>query len=353
MDQELAELQDELVQQKDNLLRDIRVIQKRKIKELDELYQIKLKKKDFEKELEETRESIKKLENDFETARKRAEKQNQHQHHQQQQNNEIQGRGQNEKLPSPITLTSSPHTPKPNQELIWVKTNLMAERTPPQPPRYQESVRARSVWNMESQLPRMADTAAAELQLMPQLQQRRPSGDSSKSFSPDPRLDPTSAHSEHLQRLTEDARKSFQPYKPHHELRRASEPQLGSGYQPHHMRPATKDPDAQLAQLTDPALTTHLLEYYRALGLLPPGQRAPPPSEPGPPVPIRPTPLTPGHRGGRVEAPPRYHDPRHHHTAYISGLEKLLIQVRETWTMVFVSYSISRKMFISSTQLVL
>ena len=58
-------------------------------------------------------------------------------------------------------------------------------------------------------------------------------------------------------------------------------------------------------------------------------------------------------RGGRGEAPPRYHDPRHHHTAYISGLEKLLIQVRETWTMVFVSYSISRKMFISSIQLVL
>ena len=37
MDQELLDEQDRLVQQKDSLLKDIRAIQKRKIKELDEL----------------------------------------------------------------------------------------------------------------------------------------------------------------------------------------------------------------------------------------------------------------------------------------------------------------------------
>ena len=49
-DQEKAilEIQDELMQQKDTLLKDIRVIQKRKIKEMEELYDIKLKKKAFE-----------------------------------------------------------------------------------------------------------------------------------------------------------------------------------------------------------------------------------------------------------------------------------------------------------------
>ena len=35
------EIQDELLQQKDSLLKDIRVIQKRKIKEMEELYEIK------------------------------------------------------------------------------------------------------------------------------------------------------------------------------------------------------------------------------------------------------------------------------------------------------------------------
>ena len=37
----LIEIQDELMQQKDTLLKDIRVIQKRKIKEMEELYEIK------------------------------------------------------------------------------------------------------------------------------------------------------------------------------------------------------------------------------------------------------------------------------------------------------------------------
>lgn len=36
-----VEIQDELLQQKDSLLKDIRVIQKRKIKEMEELYEIK------------------------------------------------------------------------------------------------------------------------------------------------------------------------------------------------------------------------------------------------------------------------------------------------------------------------
>ena len=40
----IMEVQDELLQQKDALLKDIRVIQKRKIKEMEELYDIKLKK---------------------------------------------------------------------------------------------------------------------------------------------------------------------------------------------------------------------------------------------------------------------------------------------------------------------
>ena len=54
----IMEVQDELLQQKDALLKDIRVIQKRKIKEMEELYDIKLKKKEFEQELETTKQSV-------------------------------------------------------------------------------------------------------------------------------------------------------------------------------------------------------------------------------------------------------------------------------------------------------
>ena len=319
MDKELAELQEKLVQQKESLLKDIRVIQKRKIKELDELYQIKLKKQDFEKELEKTREDIKKMEVDFQAARKQRTDQ-------QQQTSEPKTRcssesviRQNERLPSPLTIAPSSNTSKTNQDLIWVRPNLLADRTQPQP-RHQETGRARSVWHIESQLqlPRPEDTAPPHL--MPQLQQRRVSGDSSHSFSPDLRPD----QAEHLQRLTEDARKSFQPYKPHHELRRPVEQQAGPGYLAHpaHTRPGVKDPERErlaMTQLTDSALASHLLEYYRSLGLLPPGPRMPPGRVS--PVLIRPTPVTPVTRG---EPLPGYHDPRHmiQTAAYMSGLEK-------------------------------
>ena len=312
MDTELAELQEKLVQQKENLLKDIRVIQKRKIKELDELYQIKLKKKDFEKELEKTREDIKKMEVDFQAARKQRIEQ-------QQQTSELKTRcslesvnRQNERLPSPLTISPSSHTPKTSQDMIWVRPNLLADRTQP-PPRHQETGRPRSVWHLESQLqlPRPEDSAPTPPHLMPQLQQRRVSGDSSHSFSPDLRPDPA----EHLQRLTEDARKSFQPYKPHHDLRRPVEQQAGPGYLAHpaHARPGVKDPERErlaMTQMTDSALASHLLEYYRSLGLLPPGPRLPPGQVS--PVLIRPTPVTPGTRG---EPLPGYHDPRHLHQA--------------------------------------
>ena len=111
------------------------------------------------------------------------------------------------------------------------------------------------------------------------------------------------------------------------------EPQAGPGYLPHpqHARPPMKDPgDPRLAMtMNDSALASHLLEYYRSLGLIPPVPRLPP--EQGSAGLVRPTPVTPGHGAvTRGEPPPGYHDPRHQHqnAAYISGLEKLLIQVR-------------------------
>ena len=67
----MMEIQDELLQQKDTLLKDIRVIQKRKIKEMEELYDIKLKKKSFEQELEHTKQEIKKLEQQMKLASRR------------------------------------------------------------------------------------------------------------------------------------------------------------------------------------------------------------------------------------------------------------------------------------------
>merc|ERR1711936_144319 len=66
-----VEIQDELLQQKDALLKDIRVIQKRKIKEMEELYEIKLKKKSFEQELEDTKLEIKRMDEQFEILRRK------------------------------------------------------------------------------------------------------------------------------------------------------------------------------------------------------------------------------------------------------------------------------------------
>ena len=70
-EQVYVEIQDELLQQKDALLKDIRVIQKRKIKEMEELYEIKLKKKSFEQELEDTKLQIKRMDEQFEILRKK------------------------------------------------------------------------------------------------------------------------------------------------------------------------------------------------------------------------------------------------------------------------------------------
>ena len=67
----IMEVQDELLQQKDALLKDIRVIQKRKIKEMEELYDIKLKKKEFEQELETTKQEIQKMDEQFVQLRQR------------------------------------------------------------------------------------------------------------------------------------------------------------------------------------------------------------------------------------------------------------------------------------------
>ena len=61
----VIEIQDELLQQKDTLLRDIRVIQKKKIKEMEELYDIKLKKKELEQELENVKQEMKKMDQHF------------------------------------------------------------------------------------------------------------------------------------------------------------------------------------------------------------------------------------------------------------------------------------------------
>ena len=70
-EQIFVEIQDELNQQKDCLLKDIRLIQKRKIKEMEELYELKLKKKTYEQELEDTKLEIKKMDEHFEFLRKK------------------------------------------------------------------------------------------------------------------------------------------------------------------------------------------------------------------------------------------------------------------------------------------
>merc|ERR1719483_1938885 len=65
------EIQDNLMKEKQELLKDIRIIQKRKIKEMEELIDIKLKKENYEQELEDTRTEIKKMDVYFENIRKR------------------------------------------------------------------------------------------------------------------------------------------------------------------------------------------------------------------------------------------------------------------------------------------
>jgi len=65
------EIQDNLMKEKQALLKDIRIIQKRKIKEMEELIDIKLKKENYEQELEDTRTEIKKMDVYFENIRKR------------------------------------------------------------------------------------------------------------------------------------------------------------------------------------------------------------------------------------------------------------------------------------------
>ena len=60
-EQIFVEIQEELNQQKDCLLKDIRLIQKKKIKEMEELYELKLKKKSYEQELEDTKLEIKRI----------------------------------------------------------------------------------------------------------------------------------------------------------------------------------------------------------------------------------------------------------------------------------------------------
>jgi len=67
----IQKIQDELMLEKKTLLKDIRIIQKRKIKEMEELIDIKLKKETFEQELEKTRLEIKKMDEYFDNVRKR------------------------------------------------------------------------------------------------------------------------------------------------------------------------------------------------------------------------------------------------------------------------------------------
>ena len=171
MDQELLDEQDRLVQQKDSLLKDIRAIQKRKIKELDELYNIKLRKKDFEKELEKTQEEIKKMEDYFHEARKQGVVQKQQQ---QTQTNELKFKDpsesvnrQSERLPSPLTKTPSPITLKPNQEQIRVRPNVSLMAPGGQHPAGRPP--GRSVWHMESQLQLPRPSDPGQPHPMPQL----------------------------------------------------------------------------------------------------------------------------------------------------------------------------------------
>jgi len=67
----IQKIQEDLMQEKKTLLKDIRIIQKRKIKEMEELIDIKLKKESYEQELEKTRLEIKKMDEYFESIRKR------------------------------------------------------------------------------------------------------------------------------------------------------------------------------------------------------------------------------------------------------------------------------------------
>ena len=70
-EQIFVEIQEELNQQKDCLLKDIRLIQKKKIKEMEELYELKLKKKSYEQELEDTKLEIKRMDEHFDFLKKK------------------------------------------------------------------------------------------------------------------------------------------------------------------------------------------------------------------------------------------------------------------------------------------
>ena len=70
-EQIFVDIQDQLNQQKDCLLKDIRLIQKKKIKEMEELYELKLKKKSYEQELEDTKLEIKRMDEHFDFLRKK------------------------------------------------------------------------------------------------------------------------------------------------------------------------------------------------------------------------------------------------------------------------------------------
>ena len=297
----IMEVQDELLQQKDALLKDIRVIQKRKIKEMEELYDIKLKKKEFEQELETTKQEIQKMDEQFVQLRQRRAE----------LGAELgagpgpgagQDRGEAEvkiidhkksSTGSVVNTNTSTTTTSSCSEVARPTVVSPARaKAPPPPPYYRAPPR-----------PWEAAPAPPQLEMMPGLQHsRRPSlGSAEPGTSP---------------QLEDTARPSFQPYK-------APRPATAPGY---HVVPHYRDPAAAL------------LPPYRDPLLLPELPPLPPHLAGDPLGPVRPTPQ----RGPAplplprvLPAPelplPPYADPRHqHHLAQYKAeaLEKFLHQVQ-------------------------
>ena len=326
----ILEIQDELMQQKDTLLKDIRVIQKRKIKEMEELYDIKLKKKAFELELENTKQEIKKMDQQFEILRRKKADLCQRDVPGQQANEVHNSREtvrRNSSCDSEVkiidhkkdeavkaTELNNFHTTSSKPEMVKIKTNIIAanNRPPPPTPVFSHSPKEKAD---KSNL----NLHQGELHTsrMPSLLQQRQSSQEDNRHGPSPDCSnseaassASSAATADLQRMQEEARTSFQPYKPHRDLQRV-DPNF---FIPHHLAHIRDYKDAILIPVPDrerhenPPLLAGKDPYiphpYRTAGLSPLAfhhlqqgqpyhhydpQRHHPDIIPGP-VPIRPTP---------------------------------------------------------------
>ena len=374
----LIEIQDELMQQKDTLLKDIRVIQKRKIKEMEELYDIKLKKKAFEIDLENTKQEIKKMDQQFEMLRKKRDIINKRDETAQPTNEVYNNREivrRNSSCDSEVKIIDHKkdeavkgseinnfHSSLPSKpEMVKIKTNIVAANNKPPTPtsvfshnpkekseklplnlhqgeasQSREVHQSRDVYQreihqsrevhqsreihqpMEVHQPRdVYQPREIHQSRMPSLlQQRQPSqedirhGPSPDCTNSEAASSASASATADLQRMQEEARTSFQPYKPHRDLHRV-DPNF---FIPPHLAHLREYKDAILIPVPErerhenPPLLTgkepYIPDPYRQAGLSPlayhhlqqgqPYHHYDPPRHhpdiiPGP-VPIRPTP---------------------------------------------------------------